>query len=95
LGEESVRNVLVGARLECRDVFVTGVNMRREYQVEEAEGVWERVTGNPVSDVGGMGNGEREEAKRLFMQMMKDYAGDSGVLVDKYRVLAGIGVRRT
>jgi len=95
LGDESVRDVLVRAGLECRDCFVTVAYRRRGYWVEEAEGVWERVTGNPVSDVGGMGDKEREGSKRLFVPMMRDYAGDSGGLVDKYGVLVGIGVRRT
>jgi hypothetical protein len=43
-----------------------GAYRRREYRVEEAEKAWERVTRNPVSDVGGMGAGDREGAKRVL-----------------------------
>lgn len=66
VGEDSVRDVIRGAGLECKDVFVTGAYRRREYRVEEAEKAWERVTRNPVSDVGGMGAGDREGAKRVL-----------------------------
>lgn len=60
-----------------------------EYRVEEAEKAWERLTGNPVSDVGGMGDEEREA------KMVMRYAGGCGVLTDEYRLLVGIGMKRT
>jgi hypothetical protein len=54
---------------------------------------WERLMGNLVSDVGGMGEEDREGAKRSFVRMMEGEAGEGGVLRDQYRLLVGIWVK--
>jgi hypothetical protein len=52
------------------------------------------VTGNPVSDVGGMGAGEMEGAKRTIVKMMRESAGERGVLMGQYRLLVWFAMRR-
>jgi hypothetical protein len=63
-GEQVVRDVIVQAGLECKDVFLTRAYKEWSYGVGEAEveveEMWERLTRNPVSDVSGMGEGEGE-----------------------------------
>jgi len=55
---------------------------------------WEGPVGNAVSDVGGMGEEERERAKRSLVRMMKERAGEGAVLRDQYRLLVVTGVKR-
>ncbi|GLA13533.1 hypothetical protein AnigIFM62618_010786 [Aspergillus niger] len=91
-GEWSLRELLEGAGLVVKTVFLTESFQDRVYSVANAEEVFERAVSSPMFRNFG-DSGVRDEAKRLFVKRFAEEAGAEGVLVDEAKMYLAVAYK--
>ncbi|KAL7657138.1 hypothetical protein ACMYSQ_006191 [Aspergillus niger] len=91
-GEWSLRELLEGAGLVVKTVFLTESFQDRVYSVANAGEVFERAVSSPMFRNFG-DSGVRDEAKRLFVKRFAEEAGAEGVLVDEAKMYLAVAYK--
>ncbi|GKZ70990.1 hypothetical protein AnigIFM50267_006664 [Aspergillus niger] len=91
-GEWSLRELLEGAGLVLKTVFLTESFQDRVYSVANAGEVFERAVSSPMFRNFG-DSGVRDEAKRLFVKRFAEEAGAEGVLVDEAKMYLAVAYK--
>ncbi|GLA09946.1 hypothetical protein AnigIFM60653_001077 [Aspergillus niger] len=91
-GEWSLRELLEGAGLVVKTVFLTESFQDRVYSVADAGEVFERAVSSPMFRNFG-DSGVRDEAKRLFVERFAEEAGAEGVLVDEAKMYLAVAYK--
>ncbi|PYH31245.1 class I SAM-dependent methyltransferase [Aspergillus neoniger CBS 115656] len=91
-GEWSLRELLEGAGLVVKTVFLTESFQDRVYHVSDAEDVFEKAVASPMfRNFGDLR--VRSEAKRLFVERFVVEAGAKGVLADEAKMYMAVAYR--
>ncbi|GKZ19488.1 hypothetical protein AbraIFM66951_011099 [Aspergillus brasiliensis] len=92
-GEWSLRELLEGAGLVVKTVFLTESFQDRVYKVEDAGDLFEKSVASPMFRNFG-GEGIRGEARRLFVERFAEEAGAEGVLVDEAKMYMAVAYKQ-
>ncbi|PYH73252.1 class I SAM-dependent methyltransferase [Aspergillus vadensis CBS 113365] len=91
-GEWSLRELLEGAGLVVKTVFLTDSFQDRVYHVVNAGDAFEKAVASPMFRNFGDSR-VRSEAKKLFVERFAEEAGAEGVLVDEAKMYMAVAYR--